>query len=271
MVPGLGKPQTLGLGYAKEIAMGKKMEVDQFAEFSSAVLRALPRDLDKEMAQKWIVDQDDLAKVLRETLISTSQPQNDYFTPILDAAVPTWHQQTLAKYRKLAPEWRVPATIAVCYRVRAGFTLKTHAPKFGPCYDQFKYLQGWDFPDEPTKECLVFWIPRLVPNSISKTHNEQLQFLGEIRQRMDLPKHHMVNFGKVAMDAGLIFAHYKATGERVPFDCYWIRTDTCSTDGDRLGLGDFDGDGLHCDDWDFDGGRNDDLGVFVLGVEELGS
>ena len=251
--------------------MGNKMEVDQFAEFSSAVLRALPRDLDKEMAQKWIVDQDDLAKVLRETLISTSQPQNDYFTPILDAEVPPRHHLTLAKYRLLATEWGVPATMAVCYRVRAGFTLKTHAPKAGPCYKKFAYLQGWNFPDEPTKDCLVFWIPRLVPGSTSKTRDEQLQLLGEIRQRMEFPKHHMANFGNVAFNAGLILAHHKATNERVPFDRYWIRTDTCGAGGNRLSLGDFDGSGLGCDYWDFDGRRYGNLGVFVLGVEALGS
>lgn len=151
----------------------------------------------------------------------------NYFTPIPDAEVPPRHQQTLIKYRKLATEWGVPTTTAVCYRVRAGFTLKSHAPKAGPCYDKFSYLQNWNFPDEPTKGCLVFWIPRLAPGSTSKTRNEQIQLLGEIRQRMELPAHHLTNFGKVALDAGLILAHFKRTGERVPLDCYWTRTDTC--------------------------------------------
>jgi len=49
--------------------MTKKMEVDQFAEFSSAVTRSLPRDLDTTTAQSWILNQDALTKVLREALV----------------------------------------------------------------------------------------------------------------------------------------------------------------------------------------------------------
>lgn len=195
----------------------------------------------------------------------------DYFTPIPDAEVQAKHQPTLAKYRKLASEWGVPTTTAVCYRVRAGFTLKTHAPKAGPCYEKFSYLQDRNFPDEPTKDCLVFWIPRFAPDSINKSYDEQLQLLGEIRQRLELPKHHLTNLGWASLNAGLILAHYKATNERVPLDTYWIRTDTCHAVGDRLYLGRFDECGLNCVYWYFDEYRNDDLGVFFLGVEKLGS
>lgn len=195
----------------------------------------------------------------------------DYFTPILDAEVSAKHQLTLAKYRKLATEWGVPTTTVVCYRVRAGFTLKSHAPKAGPCYKKFSFLQKRHFHDEPTKDCLVFCILHLVPGSTNKTHNEQIQLLGEIRQWNEFPAHHLTSLGKVALNAGLILAHYKTTGEHVPFNNCWIRTGTYDADGGRLSLGHFDRDGLRGYHSDFSGGRVHDLGVFVLGVEELGS
>ena len=44
------------------------MEIKQFAEFVSAVVRQLPRDLDPTRAQKWIVDQGGLAQALCKAL-----------------------------------------------------------------------------------------------------------------------------------------------------------------------------------------------------------
>lgn len=168
---------------------------------------------------------------------SEAKQQMEYFAPIKDSEVPPRHQVTLAKYRRLATEWGVPVTTAVCYRVKAGFTLKHHAPKAGPCFQGFSYLQSWNFPDEPTKDCLVFWIPRLVPGSTNKTRSEQLHLLGEIRTQLELPAHHLADLGKVALDVGLILAHVKATNELMQLDYKWIRTDTCNAYGYRLYLG----------------------------------
>ena len=47
------------------------MEIDQFVEFSSAVLRQLPRNLDSAKAQIWIRDQGALAQALRKAFGST--------------------------------------------------------------------------------------------------------------------------------------------------------------------------------------------------------
>ena len=44
------------------------MEFDQFVEFSSAVIRQLPCNLDQVSAQRWIRDQGALAKALRKAL-----------------------------------------------------------------------------------------------------------------------------------------------------------------------------------------------------------
>ncbi len=51
--------------------MGKKKRIgtDQFAEFAAAVLRSLPRDMEPELAQFWILHQDLLATTLDGALI----------------------------------------------------------------------------------------------------------------------------------------------------------------------------------------------------------
>ncbi len=196
---------------------------------------------------------------------------NGFFTPIADAEVPARHQATLDRYRQLALEHGVPATAPVAYRVRAGFTLKTHAPMAGPCHDGFAYLQDWSFPDDPTADSIVFWVPRLLEGSTSKTEDQQIALLAAKRTELKLPAHHMSRYGRVALVAGLILAHHKATGECVPLDVYVVRTDTCSADGGRLCLR-WDVDGvLHCNDWVDDDDAFDFVGAFVLGVELVGS
>lgn len=196
-------------------------------------------------------------------------PYRTYFIPLKDKDVPKKHQPTLAKYRAQARRQKVPKSVPLCYKVRAGFTLKQHAPQVGPCYEGFQYLQNWGFPDEPTKECLVFWIPRIVPGSVKKNVSEQMAHLAELRAQTKLPSHHLASFGSSALLAGLILAHFKVTGERVPLDDYWVRTDTCSADGSRLSLHWFEGS-LRCGAWHWGGERRARLAAFALGVE-LGS
>ncbi len=259
----------------------KKMSVDQFAEFSSAVMRSLPRDLPSELQQAYITDQSRLAVALRNGLVPTSvvvepaaaskpapieptapAPQPDYFIPVLDADIPNKHKAIGAKYRCLATEQGC-ATHPVCYRVRAGFTLKTHAPLAGPCRNNFQYLQGWNFQDEATRDSYVFWVPGILRGSTSKNVNQQMELLSATRAKSNLPAHHMSNFGSVALAAGLILAHFKATGERISLV---VRTGTCDSVGYRLGLDWRDGE-LYCDYWYYDGEPYDRVGVLALGVE----
>jgi hypothetical protein len=187
----------------------------------------------------------------------------EYFTLLPDFEVPERHQATLAKYRRLAEEHGVPGGVAVTYRVRAGFTLKTHAPKAGPCRDGFAYLQGWKFPDEPTADSLVFWVPRVLMGS--KNVDQQIAFLADLCSKLELPAHHMSGLGSVALVAGLILAHFKATGERVTLR-EWVRTHTCLAGGYRL-LMNWHGDVLNCATWGDVGSANDLIGAFCLGVE----
>ena len=209
--------------------------------------------------------------LLREIAEST------YFTSLSDDEA----AKLLApKYRKkeaacLVRAWRKFAsdsgyTGPVVWKVRAGFTLKLHAPKAGRCYDNWKYLQGWELVnDKPTEDTLIFWIPVLLPDSPTKTVNQQMELFVKFRKDYKLPEHHLSSFGSAAELAGLIMAHAKRTGKRVPERCYWARTDTLRAGGDRLNLGVFDGSGLYCDDWYWGDGADGYLGCFALGVEAL--
>ncbi|MFH1193791.1 MAG: hypothetical protein V1661_02250 [bacterium] len=219
---------------------------------------------------------DDLRAILAEgsffpqqiIALLKSKIETNFVSALEDDAIPENLKLLAVKWRALATKLGYDGPVA--WRVRAGFTLKEHAPKAGPCYQGFQYLQDWKFEDEPTRDMIVFWIPRLVSDSISKTVLEQKELLADLRQEFRLPETHLVNFGSPALLVALIFAHFKATGERVPLNCLWARTDICNSDGFRLVLGYFVDSGLDCVYWRWDGGGSPIIGVFALGVEALG-
>lgn len=154
----------------------------------------------------------------------------------------------------------------VAWKVRAGFTLKQHAPKVGPCYEQFKYLQDWKFQDEPTKDCLVFWVPVIFPVTRNMKKEGQLAALDKIGRYYGLPSGHLSSLGNATFLAALILAEFKRSGKWLPANCDWVRTDTQYSDGNLLSLGNFGESGLSCH-----GIRDDNcypyLGAFALGVE----
>lgn len=153
---------------------------------------------------------------------------------------------------------------------RAGYTLKSHAPKLGPCFKDFQPLQGWDFEDKPTTDSVLFCPPRLVPNSIDKDVDKQMTLLAKLREKYGLPANFFTSFGEPSTLSGIILTNYNQTGERVPLDGFWARTDArLRGSGCRLGLGDFDRVGLVCDIWNWDVARSN-VGCFALGVVDLG-
>ncbi|MBU0731903.1 hypothetical protein KKC88_03430 [Patescibacteria group bacterium] len=193
------------------------------------------------------------------------QAEGVFVEHIHDKDVPERLQETAHKWRRLAAEWGYTGPVA--WRVKAGFTLKQHASQTGPCREDFQYLQDWKFEDEPTPEAICFWIPRLVPQSTSKNVDEQMELLTGLREQYNLPDHHLANFGSAALQAALILSEFKRSGDRVPQDCLWTRTDALDADGLRLRLGFFDEFGLSCGHWvwhDCPGGL---LGCFALGVD----
>ena len=116
---------------------------------------------------------------------------------------------------------------------------------------------------------IIFWIPRLLPRSTGKTVDEQRVLMTDTRAKYGLPEHHLSNFGSAALLSGLVLAHYKLSGERVPLRGLWARSDTLHSDGRRLNVGDFDETGLSCASGAGMAGATVLLGAFPLG-EELG-
>ncbi|MEK7536014.1 MAG: hypothetical protein AAB590_03310 [Patescibacteria group bacterium] len=188
-----------------------------------------------------------------------------YFEPLDESKTDKHQYAMLLRWHRLGEALGYDGP--VCWRLKAGYTLKHHAPRTGACYKNWEYLQDWVFQnDEPTKDSSVYWIPRLVSESTSKNVPEQLVRLGEVRTQYGLPEGHLSSFGSGSLLSGLILAHQKRTGERVPLEKLWCRTDTLRVGGYRFILGDFGETGLFGAYWDLDG-VDGSGGVFPLGVE----
>lgn len=173
----------------------------------------------------------------------------------------------VANWRKYASD--VGYTGPVAWKVKAGYTLKEHASQDKNSYGKLGYLQDRQLKnDEPTKDSLVFWVPRLVDSSTSKTipHMEKLR--EEYRKNYSWPVHHATSFGSMALLFALILAHLKRTGERVTLKYLYAASDIFHLDGHRLVAGGFGEVGLRCLGWDE--GASGRVGFFLLGVEELG-
>ncbi|MBI4427252.1 MAG: hypothetical protein HY569_02115 [Candidatus Magasanikbacteria bacterium] len=153
---------------------------------------------------------------------------------------------------------------------RAGFTLRSHAVKLGSCYQDFQYLHGWDFEDRPTTDSVLFCPPRLVPDSLGKNVDKQMVLLAKLREKFGLPAYFFNSFGESSTLSGIILTNYNQTGECVPLNGLWVRTNTrLRGGGGRLGLGGFSRDGLGCDDWGW-GGAGSSIGCLAPGVVDLG-
>ena len=247
----------------------------------------------KGVATKLLQLSDGVLRVMMDRFDDEVQPfletlerrvmEETYFTYLSDEeaieVLVTRKEYERTEAERIVREWRQIATSLgytgpVAVMVRSGFALKTHAPKLGPCYEQWAYLQDWTLKnDAPTADSLAFFVPRLVANSTSKNKDEQIQLLSELRKLHELPEHHLASFGDASMLAGLILLHFKRTGERTPLNGDYVRTDTVRTDGWRLLLGRFGDYGLDCHRWCCSGGGRSDvrLGCFALGVESLGT
>ncbi len=158
----------------------------------------------------------------------------------------------------------------IAWRVKKGFTLKIHAPQAGPCYQELEYLRDWEFRnDDPTKDSLVFWVPRLVKGSTGKSVEQMELRRAQLRRFYGLPKNHCRQFGSISLLFALILAHFKRTGERVPLHLDYAVSDTLYVNGKHLISGYFGGSGISCRLRD-DGHGDDNVGFFLIGVEELG-
>jgi len=158
----------------------------------------------------------------------------------------------------------------IFYKIENGFDFQIHAPAVGPCYKDWHDQKQWKLKNkESTRDSLVFWIPRLLPNSCSETANNQLKLMASRRKEYNLPENCLKDFGGASLNTLLILERFHRANERVPLQSYWIRTDTLHALGYRLCLGAFGEGGLDCHDWGWDGYGPAYLGCFPSGVWNL--
>ncbi|MFA6227870.1 MAG: hypothetical protein WC668_01655 [Patescibacteria group bacterium] len=232
---------------------------------SVAALLAMLKDLSPEELLALTDNPGEVKKLGGELVIK--EIVNTFAIPLSDSEMLERFPQfadRLIPWRKLAA--LMGYTGPVAWLIKQGFTLKKHAPLVGPCYDNLGYLQGWNFGDNPTDDCLVFWVPRLAKNSTGKTIKAMEKHRAELKKRYKLPGNHATYFGSIQLQFALTLAHFKRTGERVPLNLRYAASDTLYN-GSRLIAGSFEDSGFYCDHWaEFGFGG---IGFVLLGVEKL--
>lgn len=173
-------------------------------------------------------------------------------------------RQIVSGFRRKARAVGVADTVKIHAEVQPNYLFKRDMPQLGPCWEDFQYLQDWNFPDPPTEHAFVSWIPAPLAGSTGKNVSEQTAMVTAFKTEAGLPVWYEVSFGTVNHIAGLALAHFNATGQD-PFDGLIVRTDTCVSDGGRLELS-WDEGRLHCGYWDWVEYRSPRLAVFALGV-----
>ena len=184
-------------------------------------------------------------------------------------------EQLLSSWRKLANDFDYKGLVA--FFIREGYTVRGHALRSGPCVGGLAHLEGQAFLDEPTKNCIAFWVPRMVPESTYLDIDSQRALCTRMREDYSLLGHHCADLGTVTLLTALIHGHFRCTGEVVPLNGFAIRTTTLGPSSDResavaperyyLKIG-FYSSGLFCDVYGRPEG-DDRLGFFPLGIEEL--
>ncbi len=172
-------------------------------------------------------------------------------------------KQLVAGYRRGAREKAVADEVKIHAEAWPGITFKQHIPLLGPCWKDFQYIQDpkvWDFPDPPTEHCLISWIP--VPLATGRDATDDALVVTSMKNTLGLGDKHIVSSGLTVHLAGMLFAHYQATGQ-VVFGDRIIHTHTCFADGRRIGLN-WQWEKLAC--WSWDGVRCGNRAVFLLGV-----
>lgn len=239
---------------------GRQSVIDSFIYFLSDFT-----DNDLQIVNKNISE---IKRYIQNTVYDQDQNTGNFFTPLSDKEIFTQYPN-LADYtniwRQLAIDMDHSGPIA--WRVKAGFTFKTPINNLG--YYKFNPIQNWSLQDNPpTKNSIVFWIPRLLKDSTRKSITQMEAQRAKFRQDYGLPEHHCLSFGSVNLHFGLIYAHFKRTSERIPFKLYYAMSDTPNTDGVRICTGHFDDNGLRCCQW-LDENGYQDIGFFPIGIEEI--
>ena len=174
-------------------------------------------------------------------------------------------RQIITGCRKGAREQGFADNVPCHYAVEAGATLKFTIPTLGLCVDDFRYLQGWAFPDTPTERCLVSGVPTALREAASQNITTQLRTLAAVEVHWGVPTGFFSQeLLPTVYTAGVALMHHKVT-KRDMFNGLWVRTGTCIAGGRRLRL-DWRGGRLGCGRWSWDVGGNPRLAVAALGV-----
>lgn len=186
------------------------------------------------------------------------EPENlsGNFRPLKDREIPRKCGGIGASYRKLySQQDRRLIFPSICYLAQG-------------CCLRFRSLsREWKFLEEEVMNGYVFWVPRVLEMSLSRTPREQQEILDETRTTLRLPRHHLTGFGSVVQIACLMLA-YKAAGEQ-PGILRTVRTGTFVSGRGRVHLT-WRHNRLHCLFIDQTGGgesRSENVGVFAQGVE----
>lgn len=147
--------------------------------------------------------------------------KREFFSPLADLEVPVRLRPVIGTWRSLAIQLEYSGIVA--WKVRAGFDLRTREfdlswPRHSGSRRRVVELENI----ATTINSIVFWVPRLVPNSLGKETDQLKGVLALLHQSFSLPNHHLSGFGGAELIAGLILAHFKRTGERVPLHGKWV-------------------------------------------------
>lgn len=210
---------------------------------------------------------------IREVLVALMA---QYFLPQSDEDASAWLMEQAGKSepdakqivegcRRGALEQGFGVSDPCHFAVEPNATLKGTIPTIGPCVEDFKYLQDWQFGDIPTEHCLVSGVPVALRETTSQNMAAQLQTLGAVENRWGLPQGFFSKeLPPTVYVAGVALTHFNLK-KRDMFGDLWVRTGTCDSDGFRLLL--YWGQGrLCCGRWGWDGISLPNLAVAPLGV-----
>lgn len=248
-------------------------QVGRIKQLLGESLEGLP--FSKDTVQERLIGQGGVLKARFTALVIALV--NGYFLLLSDDEAHEWLRRRAGKdepetkriitgYRRGAQEHELADSEPCHIVVASGATLKGTIPQIGPCWEDFHYLQGWNFPDPPTEECMFSLVPTLLQDSTRKTSDEQRTLLAQVRTRLELSESHLTGFGLITHLAGAALAYHKATNRDIFADKI-ARIETCASGGGRLYL-DWNEGRLDCDGWGFDGERYDNVGVLACGVEK---
>lgn len=249
-------------------------QIDRIKQLLGESLEGLP--LEKNIVQDRLIGQGGVLKARFKALVMALAAK--YFILLSDDEAHEWLRKFVGKseqeakrhilgYRRGTQEHEVPDSEQCHLLVAPEVTMKGTIPTVGPCVEDFRYLQGWNFPDPPTQESLFSLVPTLLKDSTGKSVEEQRELLAQTRRRLELPDNgnHLSGFGSATHLSGAALT-YKAAGSDI-FAGKIVRTAICVSVGVRLNLH-WCGARLDCDYWFWGGGRFAYVGVLACGVEK---